>query len=184
MIPWTIQPTKLHWPWNSPGKNTGVGSHSLPQGICLTEGLISGLLHCRQILYHLSHQESPIFPQSFAYLSNLLMLSFVIVFLFYVANFINSFLAVSVFTVGKPWWLSSKESACNAGDVGLIPGSGRSPGGGHGNPLQYSCLENPMDRGAWQATVQRVKSWTQLSTHACIQSVIGLRKSSISRCPI
>ena len=41
-----------------------------------------------------------------------------------------------------------KESACNAEDLGLIPGSGRSPGGGHGNPFQYSCLENPMDRGA------------------------------------
>ena len=41
-------------------------------------------------------------------------------------------------------------------DVGLIPGLGRSPGGGHGNPLQYSCLENPMDRGAWQATVPGV----------------------------
>ena len=47
--------------------------------------------------------------------------------------------------------------------MGLIPGSGRSPGGGHGNPLQYSCLENPMDRGAWQATVHRVtQSQTQL----------------------
>ena len=101
------------------------GLPCLPQGIFLTQGSISGLLYCRQILYHLSHQESPIFPPSFAYLSNLLMLSFVIVFLFYVANFINLFLAVSVFTVGKPWWLSSKESACNAGDVGLIPGSGR-----------------------------------------------------------
>ena len=49
-------------------------------------------------------------------------------------------------------------------DAGSIPGSGRSPKGGHGNPLQYSCLENPMDRGAWQATVYGVaKSWTQLS---------------------
>ena len=47
--------------------------------------------------------------------------------------------------------LSSKESSCNAGDAGLIPGWGRSPGEGNGNPLQYSCLENPMDRGAWQA---------------------------------
>ena len=46
-----------------------------------------------------------------------------------------------------------KESACNAGDPGLTPGSGRSPGEGNGNPLQYSCLENSMDRGAWQATV-------------------------------
>ena len=49
-----------------------------------------------------------------------------------------------------------KESACNAGDLGLIPGSGRSPGEGKGNPLQYSCLENLMDRGAWQATVHGV----------------------------
>ena len=49
-----------------------------------------------------------------------------------------------------------KESACNAGDLGSIPGSGRSPGEGNGNPLQYSCLENPMDRRAWQATVHSV----------------------------
>ena len=49
-----------------------------------------------------------------------------------------------------------KNSATNAGDGGLIPGSGRFPGEGNGNPLQYSCLENPMDRGAWQATVHGV----------------------------
>ena len=54
-----------------------------------------------------------------------------------------------------------KASSCNAGDLGLIPGLGRSSGGGHGKPLQYSCLENPMDRGAWWATVHGVaKSWT------------------------
>ena len=50
-----------------------------------------------------------------------------------------------------------KVSACNVGDLGLIPGLGRSPGEGNGNPLQYSCLENLMDRGAWQATVHGVK---------------------------
>ena len=49
-----------------------------------------------------------------------------------------------------------KESACNVGDLGSIPGLGRSPGGGDGKPLQYSCLENPMDRGAWWATVHEV----------------------------
>ena len=49
-----------------------------------------------------------------------------------------------------------KASACNAGDLGLIPGSGRPPGEGNGNPLPYSCLENPMDRGAWWATVHGV----------------------------
>ena len=54
-----------------------------------------------------------------------------------------------------------KESACNSGDPGLIPGSGRSPEGGHGNSLQYSCLENSMDRGDWWATGHGVaKSWT------------------------
>ena len=51
-------------------------------------------------------------------------------------------------SLGLPWWLSGKESACNVGDLGSVPGMGRSPGGGHGNPLQYLCLENPMDRGA------------------------------------
>ena len=50
----------------------------------------------------------------------------------------------------------SKESACNAGDLGSIPRSGRSPGEGNGYPLQDSCLENPMDRGAWGASVHRV----------------------------
>ena len=54
--------------------------------------------------------------------------------------------------------------AADTGDVGLIPGLERSPGGGYGNPLLYSCLENPVDRGAWRATVHRVaKSWTRLS---------------------
>ena len=57
---------------------------------------------------------------------------------------------------GFPGASDSKESACNAGDLGWVPGLGRSPGGGHDNSLQYSCLENPMDRGAWQATVYGV----------------------------
>ena len=57
---------------------------------------------------------------------------------------------------GFPGGTSGKEPTCNAGDVGSIPGSGRSPGEGHGNPLQYSCRENPMDRGASWATVHGV----------------------------
>ena len=65
---------------------------------------------------------------------------------------------------GFPGGSEVKVSACNAGDLGSIPGLGRSPGEGNGNPLQYSCLENPMDRGAWWATVHGVvKSRTQLS---------------------
>ena len=54
---------------------------------------------------------------------------------------------------GLPWWLSSKEPPANAGDVGSIPGLGRSPGKQNGNLFPYSCLWNPMDRGAWHATV-------------------------------
>ena len=90
---------------------------------------------------------------------------------------INKSSIVLVLTQLKPHWLKNlqstissyshlqgvspgesdgKESACSAGDPGLIPGSGRASGEGNGNPLQYFCLENPMDGGAWQATVHRV----------------------------
>ena len=59
-----------------------------------------------------------------------------------------------------PWWLSDKESTCKAGDTSSIPGPGRPPGEGSGNPLQYSCLGNPTDKGDLQATVREVtKSW-------------------------
>ena len=65
--------------------------------------------------------------------------------------------------------------AGDTGDTSLIPGLGRSPGEGNGNPLQYSCLENPMDRGAWRATVHGVaKSRTQLSTHSLTQARVPL----------
>ena len=68
--------------------------------------------------------------------------------------------------MGFPCGTDGKESACNAGHPGLISGPGRSPGEGHGNPLQYSRLENPMDRGAWHASVHEVaKRRTQLSDY-------------------
>ena len=74
-----------------------------------------------------------------------------------------------------------KSSAWNAGDLGSIPGSGRSPGEGNGNPLQYSCLENPMEGGAWWATVHGVvKSRTQLSdfTHSAYATLTRAMKSN------
>ena len=58
--------------------------------------------------------------------------------------------------LGLPWWLSGKESACNVGDPSLVTRLGRSSGEENGNPLQYSCLENSMDRGAWRAIVHGV----------------------------
>ena len=88
-------------------------------------------------------------------------------------NFLNTFIYLFIYfafmyTNGSV----GKESACNAGDtgdLGSIPGLKRSPGGGHGNPSQHSCLENPMDRGAWWATVHGVvKSWAQLNMSVTI----------------
>ena len=64
-----------------------------------------------------------------------------------------STLAWKIVVRGFPHSSVGRESACHTGDLGSISGSGRSPGGGHGSPLQYSCLEKPMDRGAWWALV-------------------------------
>ena len=65
----------------------------------------------------------------------------------------TTFFKNSLLYMGFPGGSEGKESACNVGHPGSIPGSGRFPGGSKGNPLQYSCLENPMDRGAWRAIV-------------------------------
>ena len=81
--------------------------------------------------------------------------------------------------------LLSKESACKAGDAedaGLIPWSRISPGEGNGHPLQYSCLENPMDRGTWRATVQEVaKNWTQLSNS---RASLVVQRLKVSACNV
>ena len=80
----------------------------------------------------------------------------ILIFFFFGNLFCNS-----IRRKGFPGSSDGEESASNAGDPGSIPGSGRSPGEGNGNPLWYSCLENPMGRGAWQATIHGVaKSWT------------------------
>ena len=80
-----------------------------------------------------------------------------------------------------------KESVCHVGDLGSIPGSGRSLEEGYGNPLQYSCLENPMDRGPWQAIVRRVvKSWRPPSdyhfhSHVYMDGTSTLQLCSVSK---
>ena len=77
-----------------------------------------------------------------------------------------------------PGGSDGKASVYNAGDPGSIPGMGRSPGEGNGTPLQYSCLENPMDGGAWEAAVHGVaKSWTRLSDFTS-HIIFILRKNS------
>ena len=70
---------------------------------------------------------------------------------------------------GFPDGSDGKESAFNTGDQGLIPGLGRSPGDGYSNPLQYSCLENPMDRGAWRATVHGITDIHTLCVQMCVK---------------
>ena len=89
---------------------------------------------------------------------------------------------------GPPWWLSGKESACNVGDTGSITGSGRSLGEGYGTPLQYSSLENPMDGGAWWATVHGVTKESdttanRLETHGSVglHNFVKLLSSSLKK---
>ena len=104
----------------------------------------------------------------------------------YVSMLLSPFVPPSPF-LGFPGGPAGKESTCNEGDMGSIPGVGRSPGEGNGNPLQYSYLEDPMDGGAWWAAVHGVaKSRTQLSTHAhthrrvVCASKMGANPSSLS----
>ena len=90
----------------------------------------------------------------------------------------KSYVCISVsIRMGFPSWLSGKESAYNADDVGWVPGLGRSSGEGNGNPLQYSCLGNPMDRGAWRAAVHGVtKSRTWLSNWTTTKQYIRIHE--------
>ena len=88
---------------------------------------------------------------------------------------------------GFPGSSVNEESTCNAGDPGLIPGLGKSPGGGHSNSLQYSCLENHKDRGACKAAVCGVtQSWTPLKRlmHACALCMSALTQKGIEQLPV
>ena len=152
------QPTRLCCPWDSPGKNTGMGCHFL--------------FHCMKV-----KSESEV-AQSCPTLSNSMDCS-------PPGSSIHGIFQARVLEWGAIAFsfpggstVKKKKSAFNArdtGDVVLIRGSGRSPGVAHGNPLQYSCQENPMDRGTWWATVHGVaKGQTrlkQLSTDAHTWSI-------------
>ena len=220
--PHGLQLTRLLCPWDSTGKNTGVGHYALLEGIFPTQGSYPGFLHCKWILYQLSYQGSPglgIMPYYLATSCKELthwkrpwcwerlgaggegddrgwdgwMASptrWAWVWVNSGSSWWTGRPGVLQFTgsqrVGHNWatelnWTDShgKESACNMVDLGLISGSGRSPGGEHGNPLQYSCLENPMDRGAWQATAHGVaKRQTWLSNYTTLHYYFTNRVNS------
>ena len=80
--------------------------------------------------------------------------------------------------IGLPWWLSGKESACQVGDTGSIPGLGRSTGGENGNPLQNSCLGNPADRGAWWTTVHGVERVGYDGAHMSILLLLSIHNQN------
>ena len=126
VTPWTVAPPRLLCPWDFPGKNTGIGCHFLLQGFFLTQGS-NQCLHICCIEGRFFTTEPPG--------------KLIFVFLCLIS------LSMNISQVA----LVVKNPLADSGDVrevDLIPGSGRCPGGGNGNPLQYSCLENPMDRGA------------------------------------
>ena len=76
---------------------------------------------------------------------------------FYINRYVYTYMYIHTqIGVGLPWWFKGKEWVCDVGNANLIPRQRRSPGKGNGNPLQYSFLENPMDRGSWWATVHGV----------------------------
>jgi len=161
-----------------------VGCHFLLQGIFLTQGSNPDLLHSRQILYRLSYEGSLMdllgyvqlkVSYCISFLASFCLPSIFHFFLFFIFNFqissrkefnfipsITCFLSRDMLITNRTCYIrgfrdgsDGKESTCNVGDMGLIPGLGRFPGGGHGNPLQYSCLENP--RG--QRSLEGYSAW-------------------------
>ena len=153
MPPYGLWPARLLCPWNSPGKNTGVGCHALLQGIFLIQGSNPRLL-CR---LHRYVGSLPLSPPAKLCRSLLVIDSYFIYRSVYMSIPVFQFITPTHPLVGFPGGSVVKNPMANARDVGSIPGSGRSPGEGNGKTLQYSCLENPMDRGAWRATVHGVE---------------------------
>ena len=133
-----------------------MGCHSLHQEIFSTQGSNPSfpcLLHCRQILYLVSHRGSPTRSTWTKSKKQNKCIAFGLIAtcekIFQDLGNCNPRMSFPCSSVGK-------ESGCSAGDPGSIPGLGRSPGEGNGNPLQYPCPENLMDRGAWKAAVHGV----------------------------
>ena len=156
MRPHRRQPTRLPCPWDSPGKNTGVGCHFLLQRMKVKKWKRSSSVVSDSSQPHGLQPTRLLHPWDFPGKStgvgcNCLLHVFSSKQMNKQTQEVKWFRDIYPVT-GPHQWLSGKESTSNAGDTGSIPRSGRYPGGEYGNPLQYSCLENAMDRGAWQAS--------------------------------
>ena len=148
------KPTRLPHPWDSPGKNTGVGCHFLLQ--CLKGKSESEA--AQSCLTRSDPRDCSLPGSSVHGIFQARVLEWVAIALSI------SYMERSLTLLGFPGGSDGNESACNAGELVLIPELGRSPGEGNGYPLQYSCLKNSMDRAACLATVHRVaKSGTRLN---------------------
>ena len=161
--PHGLQPTRLLHPWDFPGKSTGVGCHWEIKCLALDFFCCCYFFWCgpfkKSLLNLLQHcflsPEAGIKLPALALEGEVLTLNCQGSPLLKILNRPS---------INFPHGAVAKNSPANAGDVGLIPGLGRSPGEGNSNPLQYPCLKISMDRGAWWATVHGViKSWTRLS---------------------
>ena len=142
----SLQPYVLYSLWNSPGQNTGVSSLSLLQRIVLlTQGSNPGLPHCRWILTSWATKEAHLSPLPSFKLG-----------CFHIVESKSSLCILVTGSLGFPGGSVVRNPPPIAGDVDLIPGWERCPREGNGNPLQYSCLENPMGRRTWQATIDGV----------------------------
>ena len=189
---------------DSPGKNSGVSCHALLQGIFPTQGSNLGLSHCRRILYPLNHHVLPSYLIKMMKVTMFSSNIFIVLLLTIRAAIHLIILLSELGELGElgsrssfsllsikwdickntyhllmnyvcPGGSDGEESACNAGDLGSIPGLGRFPGEGKSYTLQYSCLKNSMDRGGWRATLSGVAKesdttdWLSLS---CLRSQI------------
>ena len=149
--PHELQSTRLLRPWEFPGKSTGVEWYST---LIFSDTLLYPYIQV--LLFVLSSSLS------------------VPVLIWNCPNYHSS-----VINLSFPGGSVAKNLPANAGDGGSIPGSGRSPGGGNGNPLQYSCMKNPMDRGAWWGIVHGVtKRQTRLSTQPSRIPLFGSKNLS------
>ena len=189
-------PTRLLCAWNFPGKNTGVGCHFLLQEIFPTQGSALRLLQFQAGSLPLSHQGSPGFKLLvFALICYTAVAN---TYTFTLKRCCEEEAVALENDNSCPWLCADCLAACwglvgsvsrasggsvgkdsawnpgDRGDAGSIPGWGRSCGGGNGNPFQYSCQKNPMDRGAWWTTVHgAAKSGTRLSEQACMYTPVS-----------